>query len=192
MTADDTGRFVYLLILGIAIVGWFLAENRASLGKTARLAAAWGLIFLGVIAAFGLWSDIRDDVLPRQSVISQNVVEVPRGSDGHYHLTLFLNDKPVDFIVDTGASDVVLSLEDARRIGLDPDNLIFAGTANTANGTVSTASARIDNLRLGDIRDKGVRISVNGGEMDGSLLGMSYLQRFSRIEIVRDKLILTR
>lgn len=192
MNTDDYGRLIYLLILGVAIVGWFLAENRASLGKTARLATAWGLIFLGVIAAFGLWSDIRDDVIPSQLTISQNVVEVPRGNDGHYHLTLFLNDTPVDFIVDTGASEVVLSLDDARRIGLNPDDLRFSGTASTANGTVATASARVDNLRLGEIHDNGVRVSVNGGEMDGSLLGMSYLQRFDRIEIVRDKLILTR
>ncbi|MGR3660615.1 MAG: retropepsin-like aspartic protease family protein [Paracoccaceae bacterium] len=192
MTGDDFARFIYLAILAIAIIGWFLAENRASLGKTARMATAWGLIFIGVIAAYGLWSDIRQDVLPRQSVIGQNVIEVPRGVDGHYHLTLLLNDTPVDFIVDTGASDVVLSLDDAKRIGLNLNELIFSGVANTANGSVATASARIENLRLGDIHDQGVRVSVNGGEMNGSLLGMSYLQRFSRIEIVHDKLILTR
>lgn len=192
MTGDDFARFIYLAILATAIIGWFLAENRKSLGKTARMATAWGLIFVGVVAAYGLWSDIRSDVLPRQSVIGQNVIEVPRSFDGHYHLTLFLNDTAVDFIVDTGASDVVLSLEDAKRIGLNPDNLIFSGSASTANGSVATASAKIENLRLGKIHDQGVRVSVNGGEMDGSLLGMSYLQRFSRIEIARDKLILTR
>lgn len=192
MNGDDYGRLFYLVILGTAVVGWYLAENRASLGRITRLAVAWGLIFVGVIAAAGLWSDIRRDVLPRQSVIGQGVVEAPRGADGHYHLTLMLNGVPVDFVVDTGASDVVLTLEDARRVGLNPDDLVFSGSASTANGVVRTARAKIGELRLGDITDTGFRLSVNGGEMATSLLGMEYLQRFDRIEISDGKLVLTR
>jgi len=62
----------------------------------------------------------------------------------------------------------------------------------TANGTVRTASARVDEITLGDIRDTGLRVSVNEGEMPQSLLGMAYLRRFARIEIADDTLILTR
>ena len=172
--------------------GWFIAESRGNLGKTARQAAVWGLIFVGAIAVVGLWSDIRDDVLPRQSEIADGVVEVPRGFDGHYHLVLHLNDVPVEFVVDTGASDVVLSMDDARRIGINLDDLIFSGRASTANGEVTTASTRIDNVQLGAIDEGRMRVSVNGGEMDGSLLGMSYLSRFDSIEITGGRMLLTR
>jgi aspartyl protease family protein len=192
MNTDDYGRLAYLVILAVAVSGWFLAENRGNLGKSARQAVAWGLIFIGVIAGYGLWSDIRSDVMPRQSVIGQGIIEVPRGFDGHYHLTLDLNSVPVNFIVDTGASDVVLTREDALRVGLNLDDLIFSGIANTANGTVTTADARIARVQLGDITDQNISVSVNGGEMDGSLLGMTYLQRFQKIEIAGGKLILTR
>ena len=192
MNTEDYGRIAYLLILAVAIGGWFLAENRGNLGKSARQAVAWGLIFVGVVAGYGLWSDIRDDVMPRQSVIGQGVIEVPRGFDGHYRLTLNLNNVPVNFIVDTGASDVLLTREDAQRVGLDLNDLVFSGIANTANGTVTTAHARIANVRLGDISDQNLSVSVNGGDMDGSLLGMTYLQRFQKIEIAAGKLILTR
>lgn len=192
MDGDNIARLAYLVLLGLAVGGWFIAENRANLGRTARQAAVWGLIFVGAIAAVGLWSDIRDDVLPRQSVVSEGTIEVPRNFDGHYYLVLHLNDVPVDFIVDTGATDVVLTLKDARRIGIDIDGLVFSGVASTANGTVRTALARIDDIRLGNIRDRGLTVSVNGGEMTGSLLGMSYLRRFEKIEISGGRLILTR
>lgn len=192
MESEDIGRLAYLILLGVAVGGWFIAESRGNLGKTARQAAVWGMIFVGAIAVVGLWGDIRNDVIPRQSQIGDNLIEVPRGLDGHFHLILHLNDVPVEFVVDTGASDVVLSLADARRIGLDPDDLIFSGRANTANGVVATASTRVADVRLGDIDEGRMRVSVNGGEMDGSLLGMSYLQRFEKIEISRDRLLLTR
>ncbi len=183
MDSQDLPRLIYLVLLGTAVAGWFIAENRQNLGKTARMGLAWGLIFLGVIAAYGLWGDIKSDVLPRQAVSEDGRIEVPRSIDGHFHLTLRLNDEPVDFLVDTGASDIVLTLDDAKRVGLDPDNLAFLGTAQTANGTVKTAFATVDNISIGPVSFDRVRVSVNGGEMPGSLLGMSLLSRFDRLEI---------
>jgi aspartyl protease family protein len=193
MDALYTGHLVYLAILGIAVVGWFIAENRASLGQTVRTALAWAFIFLGVVAGYGLWGDIRDDVAPRQTVFTENArVEVPRAFDGHYYLTLDVNGTPVDFVVDTGATDMVLSREDAGRIGLNPEDLAYTGIASTANGEVRTARVRLDEVSLGGITDRNISASVNAGEMSGSLLGMSYLHRFERIEISNGRLILER
>lgn len=184
MDSANLPNLIYLVLLGTAVAGWFIAENRQNLGKTARMGIAWGLIFLGVVAAYGLWSDIRDDVAPRQSVLDDGaLIEVPRGIDGHFHLTLNINGAPVEFLVDTGATDLVLTLEDAKRVGLDPDNLAFIGQARTANGIVKTAFATVENVTLGPIQYNRVRVSVNGGDMDGSLLGMSFLSRFNRFEI---------
>jgi aspartyl protease family protein len=193
MDSADLPRVAYLVLLGVAVAGWFIAENRNSLGKTMRMALAWGLIFLGVVAGFGLWSDVRTDIIPRQSVVADGArVEVPRAFDGHYYLTLRLDGTPVDFVVDTGASDIVLSREDAARIGLDPEALAYNGVALTANGQVRTARARVGEILLGGIADQDVMVSVTDGEMPGSLLGMAYLQRFSRIEIADGTLVLER
>jgi aspartyl protease family protein len=193
MDSADIPRVAYLVLLGVAVAGWFIAENRNSLGKTMRMALAWGLIFLGVVAGFGLWSDVRTDVIPRQSVVADGArVEVPRAFDGHYYLTLRLDGTPVDFVVDTGATDIVLSREDAARIGLDPEALAYTGVAMTANGQVRTARARVGEILLGGIADQDVMVSVTDGEMPGSLLGMAYLQRFSRIEIADGTLVLER
>ncbi len=192
MESIDPARLVYLLILGIAIAGYLIADSRASLGRMARQALAWGLIFVGVIAAYGLWKDIAPELSPRQSLARDGAIVVPRSPDGHFYLTLRLNDVPVRFVVDTGATAVVLSREDARRIGLDPDRLIYAGRARTANGEVATATARVETIQLENLTDHDMRVQVNGGEMEGSLLGMDYLRRFSRIEIAGDRLLLTR
>ncbi len=192
MAGDEIARLIYLVLLAAAVGGWLVMENRGSLGKMARQAAAWALIFLGAIAAVGLWSDIRDTVAPRQALVASGTIEVPRGPDGHYRLVLELNGKPVEFIVDTGASDVVLTLRDARRIGIDTEALVFSGTAYTANGVVRTARARVAEVRLGDIVDHDLGVSITAGETDLSLLGMTYLQKFSRIEIADGRMRLVR
>jgi len=189
----DTARLIYLVLLGGAVVLWFFAQNRASLGKVTQQALVWGLIFVGVIAAVGLWGDIRQTVQPTQTVVAQgNRIKLPRAPDGHYYLTAEVNGTPIRFVVDTGASQIVLSQSDAREAGLDLSDLIYTGRAYTANGTVRTAPVKLDSITIGPIRDHDVRAVVNEGAMDESLLGMEYLQRFSSVEIGGGKLVLTR
>ena len=191
MSTDDYVRVAYLTLLLIAVGGWAIAAGRRQLGKMAQQAAIWAFIFIGAIAAYGLWNDIRDDVAPRAAVIGETI-EIPRGFDGHYHITLKLNGVPVEFVVDTGATDLVLSQDDATRIGLDPGSLAFTGQAVTANGTVRTARVTIPEVAIGGMTERNVRASVTDGDMTGSLLGMSYLQRFAKIEISGGKMVLTR
>lgn len=170
-----------------------MVSNRKNLGKTAQQAAIWGLIFVGTIAAIGLWSDIRDTVAPSQSYIDgMATVEVPRAPDGHYYLDLEIDGTTVRFVIDTGASDVVLTKGDAQRVGIDVDNLFFGDIASTANGEVRTARVRLKNVKLGEIVDLSLGASVNAGEMRTSLLGMTYLQRYSKIELGGGKMVLRR
>jgi aspartyl protease family protein len=189
----DYGNLAYLILLGAVIVFWFFVQNRQSLNKTLQQGAVWGLIFVGVIAAVGLWGDIRQTVQPQQLVMEDaGRIEVPRGPDGHYYLTLEINDAPVRFVVDTGATSMVLTQEDAKRVGLDEEDVIFYSEAMTANGLVRTAPVRLDDVALGPFHDRDVRAFVNEGEMSKSLLGMEYLNRFARLEINNGRLILER
>lgn len=192
MDPQDIPRLVYLIVLLCAVGGYFLWGQRRNMGQMARYLVIWGFVFLGLIVAIGLWSDVSNSIVPRQSVMQTGEIKVARASDGHYYLTLGVNGVPTRFVVDTGATAIVLSQADAVRAGIDPDRLIFSGRANTANGRVETAPTRIDTLSLGGIVDEDVRVIVNAGEMDGSLLGMSYLARFSRLEITDGQLILER
>jgi len=193
MDSNDTGRLIYLVLLGCVIGGYFFISNRDRLGEMARQAAMWGLIFIGAIAGYGLWSDIRTEVMPRQAVFADGGrIEVPRAMDGHYYLTLQVDGTPVKFVVDTGATDIVLSRQDAARAGISLNDLVYSGVAGTANGTVRTARVKADTLALGPLVDRNVPVWVNEGAMNTSLLGMAYLQRFSRLEITGGTLVLER
>lgn len=193
MDGDDFGRLSYLVLLGAVVAFWFFAQNRQNLGKTLQQALIWGMIFLGMIALYGLWPDIRQTVRPTQSVItSQGRIELPRAPDGHYYLSAQVNGAPVRFLVDTGATGIFLSRDDAVAAGLDLADLPFIGSAMTANGPVRTAPVRLDSISIGGIVDRDLRAFVNEGDMRESLLGMTYLQRFSSVEIRDGALILTR
>lgn len=193
MSGDDFGQAIYLVVLGCAIAFWFFVENRQGLGKTLRQMSAWVLIFIGVVAGIGLWGDIRQTVRPQQSVFAESGrIELPRAPDGHYYVTLDLNGVPVRFVVDTGASAMVLTRDDAERAGLSLGELAYFSEAMTANGLVRTAPVTLDTVAVGPFTDTRVTAYVNEGEMDKSLLGMSYLQRFDRIEIAGGKLVLER
>lgn len=185
-------QLTYLVLLGAAIGGSAIVAGRSNMGKMAQQAAIWALIFVGVIGAYGLWEDISNDVNPRQAILSESSIAVPRSNDGHYHLTLDVNGTAIDFVVDTGASQVVLSQRDAARIGIDAAALNYSGAASTANGVVRTAPVVLQQVVLGDITDRNVPAVVNGGDMDSSLLGMTYLGLYNRIEISNGELVLNR
>ena len=193
MTGHEYGRLAYLGLLALALVLWFFFRDRTRLGLKLQYLGVWALILLGAIAAVGLWGDIRQTVVPQQAVFAEDGrVALPRAPDGHYYVSLDLNGVPTRFVVDTGATGMVLSRNDAERAGLTPDQLIFRGQANTANGMVRTAPVRLESVGLGPFTDRNVRAYVNEGEMRTSLLGMSYLQRFDRLEISNGQLILER
>jgi len=185
-----------LLLLGLVLAAlalWRLWPRRAGLSPLGGEMVRWALVFTvaGGIYAFG--GQIIEPFRPDQSVdANAGVIELPRRADGHYYLDARVNGAPITFVVDTGATGVVLSREDAARAGIDPGELAYIHTANTANGTVRIAPVRLDSFEVEGIRDDGLRAFVNEGDLFGSLLGMTYLRRFEKIIITRDMLRLER
>lgn len=184
-------RLLWFGVLLVALGGWFILQFRKQPGQSLQYLAVWALIFVGVIAGYGLWQDIRADLRPAQVMRADGQIEIPLSRDGHFHATLAINDVPVSFVIDTGASMIVLSAQDAQRIGLEPDALPYIGEARTANGVVRTAPVRLDRVALGPFELSDVRAVVNQGQMDGSLLGMSWITQFAGVEITRNRLTLT-
>ncbi len=190
MPDDSVMRLLYLALLLAALGGWAAVEMRKDWGKTLKMVLAWGMIFLGMMAVFGLWGDIQRGMKPRQQVSAASVT-LPRAQDGHYYAELAINGKILTFMADTGASTVVLSPNDARKIGIDPAQLAFMGEAFTANGMVRTARVSLPNVTFGPFHEEALPASVNQAPMDVSLLGMEYLGRF-QISITGDQMILKR
>lgn len=189
---DELARLAWLVLLGIAVGGFLVVEFRARPGQTARQMLAWGLIFIGAVAAAGLWQDVRDQLAPVQKALPGGRIEVPVDTSGHAQLTALVNGVPVRFVVDTGASQLALRRRDALRAGINPEDLAFTGQARTANGVVGTAPVLLDSVEVGGIRDEGVPAMVIDGELDRSLMGMSYLRLFARVSFEGDLLVLER
>ncbi|MFD1912365.1 retropepsin-like aspartic protease family protein [Halodurantibacterium flavum] len=195
MAGENTARLIYLVLLLAAIGGYVLLANRRQIGQMAQQAAIWLMIIVGLAAAWQLWSDTQNSARMQQMAIidpESGQIEVPRAWDGHYYLTVAINGVPLRFLVDTGATEVVLSAKDARAAGFSPAKLNYYGQARTANGVVRTAPIRLERVELAGHVETNMSAWVNEGEMETSLLGMTYLSRFARIEITRDRMILSR
>jgi aspartyl protease family protein len=190
LDGEHTGRLIYLLLLLASLGGWVMVEYRNRMGAALRSMLAWGMIVVGLMAGYGLWGDIRQDIMPMQNVASGEVT-IPRAQDGHYYPSLTVGDQQITFMADTGASSVVLSPSDARALGIDPDSLTYMGQAMTANGVVRTATVILNDVSFGPFHDASVTAQVNETEMDRSLLGMDYLGRFS-VTMAGNQMVLSR
>lgn len=193
MDQISLGNLTYLALLTAMLLFWFFSDFRRNLGRTLQYILAWGLIILGMVAIVGMWDDIKRAAFPSQAVYADNGrIEIPVSADGHYYLNAELNGTAVRFVVDTGATDIVLSEDDAKRVGINLENLRFNGRAMTANGRVKTAATLVESFSVGPYVDQNVVASITQGDMDISLLGMSYLSRYDQITITQGRLLLTR
>lgn len=116
-----------------------------------------------------------------ESERSEHVIRIAADARGHYVVNGTADGVPLQFLIDSGATNIVLTKADARRLNLG--SLRFDVTTSTANGPVQNASVTIATLTVGSHTANGVPALVNGGDLEESLLGMSWLRQFRSIEI---------
>jgi aspartyl protease family protein len=127
-----------------------------------------------------------------QTSDGRNQVMIIRGSDGQFGARVDINGRETRFLVDTGASVVVLTHDDAVAAGIDIDGLAFNIPVSTANGRTMAARITIGSLEIGDVsRERIAALVAQSGNLEISLLGMSFLNTLWSFEIRGDRLILT-
>ena len=193
LTGDDYAVLTYLVLLLLVVGGSMVVSSRGQINKTLQHVAIWGLIFVGMVGAYGLRDQIEASLYPERPVMLElGTVSFNRARDGHFYAELEINGKKIDFVIDTGATDIVLSEADAESLGFNINELNYSGRASTANGVVPIARVNLDKIVLGRFSDRNIRASVNSGELETSLLGMRYLGRYRKIEIAGSTMTLTR
>lgn len=110
---------------------------------------------------------------------------------GHFAAAALVNGIHVEMIADTGASKVVLTDEDAQRVGFDRGWLDYNVRINTANGATTAARVKLDEVRVGQVRLENVdALIARPGDLNVSLLGMSFIGAISRFEMRGNQLVL--
>lgn len=127
---------------------------------------------------------------PDDAYVSHDQLVLRASASGHFTLEASIDGTPIDFMVDTGATTVVLSPADAARVGLHPDSLDYNAVFETGNGRAPVALVTLDRLSIGSLDLYDVPAAVITKPMSMSLLGMSALERLDGYEVDGDRMVL--
>lgn len=117
-------------------------------------------------------------------------VLLERERDGHFYAEVYIDGVPTRMLVDTGASVIALTGEDALSMGLYWDDSDVAPVAQGASGAVHGVYANLTNVRLGDFEASNVRALIVPEGLGISLLGQSFLETISDVRIADDQMVL--
>jgi aspartyl protease family protein len=127
----------------------------------------------------------------RQSPAGQHTMVVTGDRAGHFEVDARVNGRSIDFMVDTGASLVIMRESDANRVQIFPKASDYTATVSTANGKIKAAPAKLDRVEVGDITVFDVPALVLPDDVLGqNLLGVSFLSRLKRYEYADGRMVL--
>ena len=178
-----------------------------------REAISWGVIAIVAVAAISHFETLKTGAeqmlgLPTPQEVAEarrpvraapaakpvnrdSVVEIEAERNGHFNTEADINGRSIPVMIDTGATMVVLSYEDAERAGLLLTDKDFTRSVSTANGVARVAPVTLDRVSIGNITVRDVPAAVaESGRLRTSLLGMTFLSRLSRFDMRSGRLVL--
>jgi aspartyl protease family protein len=194
---DNLRIFRLVTILVLASSG-LIFTRRINFGEVARNISVWTGLAAIILVGYTYRTEfkevfyrVRGELVPWQAIATKdNEITITASPGGHFFVNGKANGKWIRFLVDTGASYVTLSPQDAVRIGIDLQGLQFTQKFYTANGIGLGAWYRLDSFSIGPIEFADMRTSINKSRMKTSLLGMSFLERLKSFEFRDNKLYL--
>lgn len=171
--------------------------RRSGLFESLKQAAIWLLIGFALVLGYSFKDDakmlverVKGELIPGVAMVSEGGdVTFRRTDNGHFRVLALVNGASLPMIVDTGASAVVLTYEDAEKAGIPISELQFSSPVNTANGQTHAARIWLNNISIGGISETRVPAMVaQKGDLFQSLLGMTYLDRLSGWSVQGDRL----
>jgi aspartyl protease family protein len=208
LTTADYAIFVAQIAIATVLGASVVMMVRHYLPAAVQAALFWTLVGIGLATTYDhraqlteaggrALSDLREfgerllaDLVPGPVQIGRSV-EIPRGRGGDFHVPTQVNGAPVYMVLDTGASAVVPTPDDAKAAGLPLDMLHYTVEIETANGHARAAEVSLKQVSVGFITERAVpALIAQQGQLKESLLGMSFLNRLESYEMRGDKLLM--
>lgn len=178
------------LILGYLSLGLFRKD--LNFGQSFQYIFIWIGIGLVLVLGYAYRHDLTSlkqrlaaELNPAngRTLSEQKQITFAKAEDGHFYIEAEVNGVAIRFMVDTGASRVVLKSSDARKLGLDVDQLDYLQKTNTANGSVWSAPLTINQIAIHGYNVFDIPASVSNSDLDTSLLGMSFLDKLQGYKV---------
>lgn len=198
LSSGDFSPLAYKVALLAFVAGTMLTLYRERFTQTIAAVTLWLLFGLILVAAYSYRFELHEvgermlaELLPGHVVSHGRTVAVARTNAGDFAITAEINGARVAMVLDTGASSVVLTRDDAKAAGLPLEVLQYTVTIDTANGRTRAAPVTLDRIAIGSLAERSVAALVaQPGQLKTSLLGMSFLNRLRSWEVSGDRLLL--
>jgi aspartyl protease family protein len=199
LASDDFASLAFKLTLIVFIGSAVIAMFRGRFLQAVQAAAIWIVIGLALVVGYTYRAELQAvadrvmaELIPgRVANRSLNTVEIVRGRAGDFQVAAQINGMRVAMVLDTGASAVVLTQQDAKAAGLPIEVLNYDVSVDTANGRTRAAAVTLDRLAVGSITERRVpALIAQPGQLRTNLLGMSFLNRLQSWEVRGDRLVL--
>ncbi len=198
LSSGDSVWLVYKIALLIFVGASVLIMFRGRFVQALAAALLWVVLALVLVVGYSYRYELRDvadrvmaELVPGHVITRGRTVEVARTVNGDFDVTAQINGARVAMVLDTGASSVVLTREDAKAAGLPLEVLAYTTNIETANGRTRAAPVTLDRLAIGGLVEHSVAALVaQPGQLKTSLLGMSFLNRLQSWEVRGDRLLL--
>lgn len=194
---DQTSGVIYSILL-LVLVGSALISRRIPMGQVLKMTLIWIAIFLLLFIIFSfrsefgtVWERMKSEVsgTSNQTTSGEQII-LTRHDNGHFWIRASVNNVPIDFLVDSGATGISMSDVDADKAGINYDFNDIPVIVSTANGQSRSWRAQISSFKTETVTYDNVPILVSPTLGDTNLLGMSYLNRLQSWRVSGDKMIL--
>lgn len=202
MELEQFARLAYMLALLVLVTGFGYFFYYSRIGEMIRAALFWGMIALLLALVYSYRYELENVserllselLITRPATIATEngiTVQVARARGGEFSVEAQVNGAPVEMLVDTGASSVVLTQEAAKAANLPLDLLKYDVPIETASGRTRAAAVVVDRIAVGGIVERRVPALVSApGDLRTNLLGMSFLNRLKSFEVSGGRLLL--
>ena len=197
MTEDQNINLVFA-IGALVLVASVLFSRRIGLGEIFRNILIWIAIFAVFIVGFSyqqeilaVWSRVSGEMTgANKQLVVGDTLRIRQSPDGHFWVDTMVNELPVRFLIDSGATTTAMSLATARNSGVEVNESSFPVILTTANGSVEAQRGNIQALQVGPMiaRDLPIVVAAEFGE--SNVIGMNFLSKLRSWRVEGTEMVL--